>query len=60
MHDSLLHGEALLVVAPSDAEDVALEFISDGVAWDFLAHAAVHEDAEFAFIVDFDEFLGAV
>ena len=60
MHDALLHGETLLVVPARDAENVAFEFWADGVAGDFLAHAAVHEDAEFALIVDFDEFLGAV
>ena len=60
VHDSLLHGEALLVVAARDAEDVAFEFVADAVARDFLTHAAVHEDAEFAFIFNFDQFLGTV
>ena len=43
--DALLHGEALLVVAASDAEDVALEFVAEGVARDFLGHFLVVEDA---------------
>ena len=60
MHDTLLHGETLLVVAAGDLEDVAFEFGAEIVAGDFLAHAAVHELAEFAVIVDFDELLGAV
>lgn len=60
MHDALLHGEPLLVVASGDAEDVAFEFGADGVAGDFLAHAAVHEDAEAALIFNFDELLSAV
>lgn len=60
MHDPLFHGEALLVVASSDAEDVTFEFGSNGVSSNFLAHAAVHEDAEFALIIDFDELLRSV
>ena len=60
MHDTLLHRKALLVVAAGDFEDVAFEFGTDAVASDFLAHAFVHEGAEFAFVFDLDEFLGAV
>ena len=60
MHDTLLHGKALLVVAASDLEDETLELVADAVARDFLAHAAVHEDAEAAIVVDFDELLGAI
>ena len=60
MHNTLFHGETLLVVAACDAEDVAGEFVAHAVAGDFGAHATFHEDAEFALIFDFDEFLGAV
>lgn len=60
MHNSLLHGETLLVIAAGDFEDVSLEFVANTVAWDFGAHAAVHEDAEFALIFDFDQLLRAV
>ena len=60
MHDTLFHRKALLVVTTSDAEDVALEFIADTIAWYFLAHAAVHEDTQFAFLFNFDQFLGPV
>ena len=60
VHDALLHGETLLVVAARDLEDVALEFGADAVAGDFGAHALFHEDAQFALVVDFDEFLGAI
>ena len=60
MHDALLHRETLLVVAAGDLEDVAFEFGTDAVASDFLAHAFVHEGAEFAFVFDLDEFLGAI
>ena len=34
--DTLLHGETLLVVATSDAEDVALPFVANGVTRNFL------------------------
>ena len=60
MHDTLLHWEALLVISTGDSEDVALELIADGVAWDLLAHSAVHEDAQLAVIVDFNQLLRAV
>ena len=60
MHDTLFHRETLLVVAAGDFEDVAFEFGTDAVASDFLAHAFVHEGAEFAFVFDLDEFLGAI
>lgn len=60
VHDTLLHGEALLVVSTGDAEDVALELIADGVTGDFLTHAAVHEDAELALVFNLDQLLGAI
>ena len=60
MHDALLHGETLLVIATCDFEDVAGEFGAQGITRDFLTHAAVHEDAEFALIFDFDELLRSI
>lgn len=60
VHDPLLHGEALLVVAAGDLEDVAFEFGSHAVAFDFLAHAFFHEAAQFALVFDFDQLLGAI
>jgi hypothetical protein len=60
VHDTLLHGETLLVVAAGDLEDVALELVANGVARDFLTHAAVHEDAELALILNIDELLRAI
>ena len=41
MHDSLLHGETLLVVAASDLEDVALELIANAVARNLCAHSVI-------------------
>jgi hypothetical protein len=59
-HDTLLHREALLVVATSDPEDVALEFVAQAVGRDLLAHSSLHEDAELALIVNFDQLLRPV
>ena len=42
--DTLLHGETLLVVATSDAEGVALEFIAERVGSDLLGDLLVVED----------------
>lgn len=60
VHNTLLHGETLLVVTTGNPEDVALELVADAVARDFVTHAAVHEDTELALIVDFDQLLGAI
>jgi len=60
VHDSLLHWETLLVVATSDLEDVALELITNGITWDFGAHALVNEDSQLALIFDFNELLRSV
>ncbi len=60
VHDSLFHGETLLVVAAGDFEYVAFEFRADTVARDFMTHAAVHEDAELALIFDLNELLGTI
>ena len=60
MHDPLLHGKTLFIVATGDFEDVAFEFRAHAVARDFMSHAAVHEDAEFAFVFDLDELLGTI
>ena len=38
VHDTLLHGETLLVVTAGDAEDVALPLITKGVGGDLSAH----------------------
>jgi hypothetical protein len=57
MHNPLLHGKALLVVATGDTENVAFEFIAHRVAGHFLAHTSVDEDSELAVVFDFDGFL---
>lgn len=58
--DTLLHGEALLVVTAGDAEDVTLELIADGVARDLGAHALLEEDTGLALIFNVEELLAAV
>lgn len=40
-HDTLLHGETLLVVAAGDLEDVALELVAEGVAGNLSTHLIV-------------------
>jgi hypothetical protein len=60
VHNTLLHREALLVVAAGDLEDVALEFVADAVARHFGTHSTVHEDAELAFIFNLDQLLRSV
>lgn len=60
VHNTLLHGETLLVVTAGDLENVALELIADGVTGNFLTHAFVDENTETALIIDFDELLSAV
>lgn len=39
VHHTLLHGETLLVVASSDAENISLELVTDAVAWNLSAHS---------------------
>jgi len=41
VHDSLLHGETLLVVAAGNLEDVALEFVANAVARYLCAHSVL-------------------
>jgi hypothetical protein len=44
-YDTLLHWKALLVIAASDLENCAIEFVAEGIAGDFIAHATIHEDS---------------
>lgn len=76
MHDSLLHGEALLVVAAGDLEDVALEFVADAVARNLCTHSViiscchfdaeepflplVHKHSQFSLIFNLDQLLAAI
>lgn len=60
VQNTLLHWEALLVVAAGDLEDVALELVANGVALDLLAHTLVVENSNTLFIVNFNQLLSAV
>jgi hypothetical protein len=45
MHNTLLHGETLLVVTTGDFEDISLKFVADGISRNFSTHSSVHEDS---------------
>jgi len=60
MHNTLLHGETLLVVSAGDLENVALELVANTVAWNFGTHSLVHEHAQLPFIFNVDELLAAI
>jgi len=60
MHNTLLHGKSLLVVAASDLENVALEFIAHRVAGNLGAHPLVNENAELSIIFHVNELLAAI
>ena len=57
VHDTLLHRETLLVVASSDAEDVALELVAERGDVDLLTHSALHEAASLVLVVDLEALL---
>ena len=44
VHDTLLHGETLLVISAGDAEDIALPLVTKGVGGDLLRDLLVVED----------------
>ena len=41
--ETLLHGEALLIVATANAEDIAFELIPKGIARHFSSHSLIKE-----------------
>merc|ERR1711934_310931 len=57
--DTLLHGEALLVVASSDSENVSLELITKGIGLDLLAHPLLIEGTHLQLIGNLDELLAS-
>ena len=57
--DTLLHGETVLVVPASDAEDVPGELLTEGGGVNLLGDSHVVEDAELLVIVDVDDLLTA-
>lgn len=57
--DTLLHGETVLIVTTGNLEDVSLEFITENVTFDFLAHSFTVEDGKLLVIIDADSLLAA-
>lgn len=55
--DALLHGETLLVVAASDAEDISLPFITNRVGGNLLGNALVEEDSIPALLIEVNSLL---
>jgi hypothetical protein len=56
----LLHGESILVIASSNFEDIALEFIAKAVGFDLLAEALIEEDTALVIVINFETLLGAL
>lgn len=56
--DTLLHGETLLVVSSSDADDVSLPLITKKIGFDLSSHALLIEHTKLVVIHNFDELLG--
>jgi len=55
--DTLTHRETLFVISSTNAEDITLEFVTDGRSVNFLGHTAFIQGLETLFIIDFDDFL---
>ena len=60
VHNALLHGEPLLIVATRDFENVAFEVRSQAITGHFVAHTVLHEGPEPALVVDLNKFLRAI
>jgi hypothetical protein len=56
----LFHGEAVLVEASVDSEDVSFELFSEGIGLNFLSHSLLKEDPASVIVVDFEGLSGAV
>lgn len=57
--NSLLHGEALLVVAAGNLQDVAGPFVTEGIGLHLSAHALLVEDAQLVLIDHLEQLLRA-
>merc|ERR1719391_1500027 len=55
--DTLLHGEALLVIASSDTENISLELVTKGVGLNLLAHPLLVEGTHLQLISNLNELL---
>lgn len=60
MHDSLLHGETLLVVTTGNLEHVALELVTEEVSLNLLAHSLLVEASDSVLVLNINALLGAL
>jgi len=60
VHNTLFHWETLLVVATSNLEDVALEFIANGITRNLSTHSLIHKDTQLALIFNLNQLLAAI
>jgi len=59
-HHTLLHRKSLLVIASSDAKNIALPLVTKAISRNLVAHALLHKDAKLALIFNFDQLLRPV
>jgi len=57
--DTLIHGEALFVIATTDSDHITLPFFTQSISSNFCGHTLLIKGTKFAFIVHFNEFLAA-
>jgi len=60
MHNTLLHGETLLVVASSDLENVTLELVANRITRHFSTHSLVHKHTQLSLIFNLNQLLAAI
>lgn len=60
VHNTLFHGETLLVVSTGDLEDVSSELGTDAVTRNFLTHTLLHENTEKTLIFNLNQLLSAL
>lgn len=60
VHNTLLHGETLLVVTTGNLENVALELITEEVGLDLLTHSLLVEATESVLVFNIDALLSAL
>jgi hypothetical protein len=54
--DTLLHGKSVTVITTGDFENVSLEFVSQWIGFNLLAHSFFEEDSALIIVVDIDGF----
>ena len=56
----MFHGEAVLIEASCDSEDISLKLFAETIGFDLLAHSAVEEDPALVIVIDFKGFGGSL